>query len=532
MLLGDMNGDSLLDVIVANTNDHDISVLLGNGDGTLQIEQRFPVGGVPNSISLADLNRDGFLDISTGLGSDGISVLYGQGDGTFQEYQITVQTQAGAGSLFVDDFNGDGLFDFVFSSNRSVSVRFGNSAGGYSKQQQVNAGGQIVEMADLNGDGWADAIVLNTNELFVLFGNGDGSFQASSHTYSIDRLIDVVDMDGDGRLDLVAVVNGRLSTLLGTDAGDFEAPVQSGSTFSCHQILLGDMNGDGIFDAACVKQGGYFDEVGLLSGQPNGTFEEQQSHQTMGIAYMLGLSDISGDGMLDAVFTDSHFDLQVLLGSIDNGSQGPVFWGGVDLFSRFIFGDLNGDGRTDLVIDEYVRGAGYSEIITRLAPDYSTEADLIGSNGAATLESIKLHGSLDLGDLDQDGNLDLVAGTACNENGYIPTAMIRLGNGNGSFQPKRYIDLGFCSPEQLKLIDLNGDELLDLLVFFHDPSYISVALGNGDGTFQRHKNFQIDHNVGSLFLTDVNGDERLDIVFSHGDNFTVMLNRSSILAFP
>jgi hypothetical protein len=84
----------------------------------------------------------------------------------------------------------------------------------------------------------------------------------------------------------------------------------------------------------------------------------------------------------------------------------------------------------------------------------------------------------------------------------------------------------------LKLIDVDGDELLDLLVFFREPSYIAVALGNGDGTFQRHKNFQIDHQVESVFLVDVNGDDRLDVVFSHGEEFTVMLNRSSFLALP
>ena len=62
--LGDVNGDGRLDMITANQNSNNASVLLGNGNGTFQTQSTFATGSSPRSVALGDVNGDGKLDIS------------------------------------------------------------------------------------------------------------------------------------------------------------------------------------------------------------------------------------------------------------------------------------------------------------------------------------------------------------------------------------------------------------------------------------------------------------------------------------
>ena len=83
--VADLNGDGAPDLVTANGGNPsfgipgDVSVLLGNGDGTFQPEQRFAAGVTPRSVAVAALNGDDLPDIVTpNSGSDDISVLLHQ----------------------------------------------------------------------------------------------------------------------------------------------------------------------------------------------------------------------------------------------------------------------------------------------------------------------------------------------------------------------------------------------------------------------------------------------------------------------
>ncbi len=100
---------------MGNQNDSNISVLLGNGDGTFQSQMTYPTGRTPSSVAAGDFNGDRKLDLSvSNYGDNSVSVLIGNGDGTFQS-QKTYPTNANPTSVVTNDLNNDTKLDLISS---------------------------------------------------------------------------------------------------------------------------------------------------------------------------------------------------------------------------------------------------------------------------------------------------------------------------------------------------------------------------------------------------------------------------------
>lgn len=75
---GDLNGDGIIDLAVANANSSDVSVLLGYGDGTFAVERRFAGRAFSIALVIGDFNEDGIVDLAVANGSsDDVSILLG-----------------------------------------------------------------------------------------------------------------------------------------------------------------------------------------------------------------------------------------------------------------------------------------------------------------------------------------------------------------------------------------------------------------------------------------------------------------------
>ncbi|MBV8269011.1 MAG: VCBS repeat-containing protein, partial [Planctomycetaceae bacterium] len=85
LVAGDFRGDGRTDLAVANQGSDDVSVLLGNGDGTFQKAVQYATGTGPDALVAGDFRGDGRTDLAVAnQGSNDVSVLLGNGDGTFQ----------------------------------------------------------------------------------------------------------------------------------------------------------------------------------------------------------------------------------------------------------------------------------------------------------------------------------------------------------------------------------------------------------------------------------------------------------------
>jgi hypothetical protein len=157
---GDFNGDGKLDLAVMNWGAENVTILLGNGDGTFTVTA---TPGTPNTINgpspivAADFNGDGNLDLAvSGFGSGTLTILLGNGNGTFTAaaYQYPVEFSE---SLAVGDFNGDGIPDLA-----NVGVYLGKGDGTFTASNNSIPSASSpsgVAVGDFNGDGISDIAI-------------------------------------------------------------------------------------------------------------------------------------------------------------------------------------------------------------------------------------------------------------------------------------------------------------------------------------------------------------------------------------
>jgi hypothetical protein len=512
--IADLNGDGVSDVVTVNSASDDISVLLGNGDGSFQAQQRYTVADGANSIILEDINGDGVLDVVTArLRGDDISVLLGNGDGSFQ-----AKPSVSGSFRYLIDLNGDSVLDIVSTGDEEILLSLGNGDGSFQVPLHIDIGMKFgsIDLADLNRDGVLDMVVLIDNHVEVFIGNGDGSFQTQQQIAFDDRIHQVTldDINGDDVIDIaVAHGDGHVSGWFGNGDGSFQTQQlltdRSLSILDVYEFSLDDVNGDGVVDLVTFNSES---PISVWLGNGDGTFQWTDTIAFSGndISYSHTLTDLNNDDVLDMVvhLADYHVkDLSgaiwVLIGDVDGTYQAPQILapGG---YSPNI-ADVNRDGVPDIVAIS-AAGEGVSILLGTGDGGFQTEQRFAAG---------KYISSISLSDVDDDGVLDVVT-----TNRGSDDISVILGNGDGSFQaPQHRIagDFPCCTA----LDDLNGDGVLDLVTANSNSDDISVMLGNGDGTFQAQQRFDTGFWPASLVLSDLNSDGFLDVVTTSDDTDTV-----------
>lgn len=191
-------------------------------------------------------------------------------------------------------------------------------------------------------------------------------------------------------------------------------------------------------------------------------------------------------------------------------------------------GDMNGDGKPDLVIAND-NAAGVSiKFNAGTSPFFATAATNLAAANPAFVA---------VGDLNGDGRADIVTGNSSgNTVRVFLQAVSPAPAGQFPGTPSSSSTVGtsaFSNPLALVLVDVNGDGKLDIVTANNADDNISVLLNNGNGTFAAAVNTSVAANPNSIAAGDVNGDGKADLVaaFGAGNSVNVLLN-SGTGTFP
>ncbi len=279
MTIGDFNGDGKLDVaLVGYTNGTNglLQIMLGNGDGTFTKGQTVSFASIPGSVTSADFDGDGKLDLAVGM--DKVYFYKGAGDGTFSAAgSFSLGTPNSVG-VRVGDFNADGKVDLAASDGLSLFVLWNNGGFKFSKVLLKSTKYGIGAMpVDVNQDHFTDLLVTyytceigkdvsgyGCTNWEVLLGSGNKTFRKSADVnipgYSNGLWgTTAADVNGDGINDIVGLGNFfQMLVWLGNSDGSYQnTPLvfQVGSNTSASDLVAGDFNRDGKIDFATPAPG-------------------------------------------------------------------------------------------------------------------------------------------------------------------------------------------------------------------------------------------------------------------------------------
>lgn len=231
LTLADVNKDNLLDIVAANDNVGGVVTVYLNqvaAKGAFDDGVNYDVVNRPRTVLVHDFNADGTVDLlATNLGDPNVSLLLGNGDGTFQT-RTDYATGSGPFGAILADFNADGKPDVVtanfFASD--VSVLLSSASGTFPSHVEYPVGNQPAWVAalDVDKDLKVDIVSANSdstsNSVSLLIGKGDGTFNAK-----IDYVVGMTpqhvlleDVNKDGKPDIVVanVGSDNVSVLLNT----------------------------------------------------------------------------------------------------------------------------------------------------------------------------------------------------------------------------------------------------------------------------------------------------------------------------
>lgn len=361
--VGDVDRDRRPDILMLEATG--IGVALNNGDGTFG-GSTFPTGRVPAGLAVADFNRDASPDIAivNGQSVGTITALDGLGDGSFGNLRSWTAGSSLSSVLAVDG-DADGAPDLLVTDTQQQTIRFfnGRGDGGFAPGATLATGSNPVRsaMVDVDGDSDLDLLVVNeySSSISVFLKTAEG-FGAKRDYPAGDFVADlaVADLDGDLRPDLF-VASSRtysVSVLSNIGSGGFGPMSQYGVRYSPQCIAAADVDHDSRPDVLVGTGDG---EISLLLGDRNGSLLPHRTFEAgVGPIEDLALADFDGDGNLDVAALDHNGSSVVLLLGDGSGYFHRVSVLGVGGVPQALEAvDVNGDGRTDLVVVS--NGFGY-----------------------------------------------------------------------------------------------------------------------------------------------------------------------------
>ncbi len=525
--LADMDHDGALDAVAVSSFGDLVSVLLGNGDGTFGPPTSYPALEDPRQLRLGDIDGDTHVDVAIRfLGSKDLAVRFGNGDGTLGPEERLVDPFAPSSDkadFALGDMDGQPGAEILVTNDSVENVGILRwSPGGVWERREFPVANEarLIAVGDLDADGDQDVVTVPKFSvggdwdpiMTVSRGRGDGSLEGPEDFWIGDGAL-AGDFDGDGNADLVGLTGAPSQVMFRAGNGDgtfgpvivsvqppFQPPLP---TFLLGFFGAGDLDGDGALD---LVAGSYWSDGFYRSlGNGDGTFAAAV-FVPMGLSFLSGafVVDLNTDGVLDVIARTGGIDggIAIVLGDGSGGFGSPTV---LPLVHRTLtVGKIDADADLDLVIGED------TEVLW-----WPGNGD--GTFGAPTVVAQMSDGIEDvvIADVDRDGATDLVVDV----NNASVSGSTLLGNGDGTFQAPIPMHSVWPNPTPAGvLVDLDEDGALDVL-------YLGTEMrrGNGDGTFGPA--VVISPISGSPRVVDFDRDGVPDLGLARGGRVTILLNQ-------
>jgi len=538
----DLNGDGRSDLVVSDTAEERVHVLLATGDASFGAAVTLlgaPSVNGTGALALGDLDNDGDVDIvSPQVGTRTVCVYRNNGLGGFsprENYPADFTPWAAA----IGDFTGDGLPDIAVANNYLIGAPFGTN-GTVTLLRNIGAAFTVhatlamptnsgpfgvmrpmprdLALNDVDHDGDLDLIVSSdVSQRLDLFRNSGGAFgpaqMLASGFYLGCRANRVVctDLDGDGWDDLVwSDVEAHAITVLRNNAGTFE--IQAGFSAGSHTgagIASADFTGDGLADI--VSSNGTSRTFSVLVNQGGFRFDAARRYRPAQYPAQTLLGDFTGDGLTDMAFmlqTQTAVQGVGVFAGLGDArfAAAPILTNNPLISGQLHTRDVNHDGRLDII-----------ELVGR--------CNVLLGNGDGTFQPRIVNPPIVLlrnviTDVNRDSHLDLVWISP----GHPGQLYRSLGDGAGHFGPTVMVGEVPAEDEAIWFGDLNADGAPEIFTGHRQGLAIpggvfSVYPNSGDGTFgTREDRFivaqPLSPAIGAIACADFDQDGDNDVVVS------------------
>jgi len=551
----DVDNDGDVDVLL--TSGGRLLLLLNDGKGRLTdvSSTHVPSTAVNATFMTAgDVDRDGDVDVVLDRYGAGNILCLNDGKGKFTDVSATQMPQFNDyfGTLRLVDLTGDKAPELVQASTGNPFQGgddriFLNNGKGTFTDASAKLGFKYIDakinaILDLDADNDGDRDVLfggYPGSVRLFLNDGRGGLTRLNAPF-LERDLDpttgmtIGDIDGDGDLDFICNSGLRLKVYINDGRGRFEEQGMRRivpQKLEALAVLLGDVDVDGDLDL--LTSG---DRLFLNDG--SGFFKDASTRLPKDnfVTWDFALGDVDGDGDLDLVLGKQQAQNRLYLNN-GKGAFTDVTATQMPVDSSWTMavslGDVDGDGDLDLAV-------GNSP-----TPNQQGGTDFLYLNdgkgrftraGANLTNYTEITADLEFGDLDGDGDLDLVTATTT-LTGFPGRDRLYFNNGKGQFTDvsATHFPLMREATFALALADVDGDGDMDVIhandVDFLNPSSPQnvMFINDGHGKFTNQTKLWLPVRYDfthAVVVGDLDGDRDVDILFGNTNLASLLINNT------